>query len=253
MIAGRDASQILRLWEHGVARTQAVRALLLLSAAAPEEPAEQLVQLSVGHRNALLLSLRERLFGPTLDCLTRCPECDGSIHLTFAVADVRTAHPERCATFRVSVAAYDVHFRLPNTSDLIALENGLGGGEGEGESQLVVAERQLLKRCVLQVTAPEGPVSAEDLPQSVTTAIARRMGEVDPQAELLLDIACPSCGVRTHAPFDIAAYLWSEIEGWAKGMLRSIHTIAAAYGWGESDIVALHDTRRRAYLELILA
>ena len=243
-MTGRDASLLLRVWESGTPRSTSVRALLLLSAAVPDERPEDLTQLSVGHRNAHLLSLRERLFGSTVDCLTRCPECADSIHITFAVNDVRAAHADRDASFRVTTDGHDVRFRLPNSADLLALE---------GEQALEVAERHLLSRCVLEASTARGTASTSDLPDGVTTAISRRMSEVDPQAEVLLDIACPSCAAHSRAPFDIASYLWREIESWAKGMLRSIHTIASAYGWRESDIVAMNESRRRAYLELIIA
>ena len=38
---------------------------------------------------------------------------------------------------------------------------------------------------------------------------------------------------------------------WAGRMLLDIHALARAYGWSESDILALPPRRRQAYLELV--
>ena len=106
MIAA-EAQLLLHAWESGAARSAPIRALLMLAVAAPQEPPDALAELSVGHRNAELLSLRERLFGPTVDGLTRCPSCDESIQLTFAVDDVRAEHAQAGATFRAIVGDHD--------------------------------------------------------------------------------------------------------------------------------------------------
>jgi hypothetical protein len=50
--------------------------------------------------------------------------------------------------------------------------------------------------------------------------------------------------------FDVVSYLWGEIEDWAERLLRDVHSLAAAYGWSERDIVGMSALRRRLYLEL---
>jgi hypothetical protein len=49
-------------------------------------------------------------------------------------------------------------------------------------------------------------------------------------------------------PFDIVTFLWREIENLAGHLLRDVHTLASAYGWRESDILALSAARRDFYL-----
>lgn len=74
--------------------------------------------------------------------------------------------------------------------------------------------------------------------------------DADPGAELTLEIACPECGAATPAELDIAAYLWTELDAWARDLLLDVHLLASAYGWSEPEILALSPLRRRYYLEL---
>ena len=59
---------LLDIWERGLAQPVAWRALLLLAAATPDTPLDELAALSVGQRDSHLLSLREHLFA-TLNML----------------------------------------------------------------------------------------------------------------------------------------------------------------------------------------
>jgi hypothetical protein len=62
---------------------------------------------------------------------------------------------------------------------------------------------------------------------------------------------CSSCGHKWEAPFDIVAFFWTEINAAAHGLLREVHALASAYGWTESEILALSPARRRCYLEMV--
>ena len=77
------------------------------------------------------------------------------------------------------------------------------------------------------------------------------MAAADPQADVELALSCPACGHAWPAAFDIASFLWTEVDAWARVLLHEIHALASAYGWREADILALSPRRRRAYLELI--
>ena len=94
-------------------------------------------------------------------------------------------------------------------------------------------------------------IAAAELPAQVWTAIAQRLAEADPQADVQLAMACPKCQHAWKTPLDIVSYFWSEIDAWAARLLHEIHTLASAYGWREAEVLALSPWRRRAYLELI--
>jgi len=237
------ATELLGAWEQGLSQSAVHRALTLLTLtnadAGPEWPA----QLSIGQRDAHLLALRERAFGPRMTGLAMCPACGVQVQLDFTVADVRVAAPsisvDPCT---LSFGECDVFFRLPNSQDLQALPT-----PSDGRS----SKRALLERCLLSARRNGQEIPAEQLPEEVTTAISERMAEIDPEADVQLALSCPQCDQRWHAPLDIASFLWSEIHAWAVRLLRDVHTLASAYGWREAEILALSPWRRQAYLELI--
>jgi hypothetical protein len=93
-------------------------------------------------------------------------------------------------------------------------------------------------------------VQAASLGLETMAAIEAWMSDADPQADVELALACPSCGHQWPAAFDIASFLWKELHVWALRTLREVHTLARSYGWREDDVLALSGTRRQLYLEL---
>jgi hypothetical protein len=113
------------------------------------------------------------------------------------------------------------------------------------------AQTALLDRCVLEARLEDRQVDAKELSSEVTSAIARRMGEVDPQADVQLDLNCPGCGRRWQALLDIENFFWTELNAWASKILSEVHVLASAYGWPETDILNLNPLRRQYYLDLV--
>lgn len=232
------AQELLDAWERGLGEPPVRRALALLAPACPETPPEELARESVGRRDGRLLTLRERTFGPHLVSLAACPACGERLETTFDVADIRVEAPESPEEpLSLSAAGHDLRFRLPNSLDLEALIPGQD------------ARRLLLGRCLL--AAPGEEVAVEELPEAVLQAVADRMAAADPQGDVQLALQCPACGHAWPAAFDIVSFFWTEVDAWARVLLHEIHTLAAAYGWRETDILALTPWRRRSYLELI--
>ncbi len=239
------ATELLSVWENGGAMSAPRRALLLLGAAAPETTPEMLGRLSVGQRDDLLLQLRASAFGPRLEAKADCPHCGEKLEMSFGTDDLRpppAAAPS--AALALEFAGHSLTFRLPSSFDLVELT---------AERDLVEAEAELLRRCVLSARAGGRDLAPGELPEPVVAALAARLAEADPQADVRLALTCPACDQRWEESFDIVSFFWREIEAWAARMLREVHTLASAYGWSEADIVALSPTRRRLYLELATA
>jgi T4 bacteriophage base plate protein len=236
-----SAVELLDVWERGLTQSPVERALTVLAAACTEASIEALAQLSIGQRDGLLLTLREWTFGPQFVSLTTCPTCSERLELTVDAMDLRVK-AQSTAESELRVANYVVHFRLPNSLDLIALSRG---------ENLTTVRRLLLKRCLLQVQSDGADASAEELPIEVIDAIVARMAEADPQADMRLALTCPQCGHQWRAAFDIAAFFWREIEDWAERTLREVHILASRYGWREMDILAISPWRRQWYLNLV--
>ena len=241
----------------GLGRDPARQALVLLAAACPQFPPGDLAHLPLGWRDTVLLALRTVLFGPRLEGLAGCPACGAQLELDFTAADVqsgpgveevlgRWAAATGPPSLQVREAGWEVTVRLPSTSDILALEAVPGGDASMGG-------RMLLERCVMAIRAPsdERP-SPAGLPPEVLDAVDAAFLDADPQADVALSVTCPACGQGWTVPFDIASYLWSEVDDWARRTLRDVHTLAAAYGWPEADIVALSPARRQFYLSMVV-
>ena len=82
-------------------------------------------------------------------------------------------------------------------------------------------------------------------------AHTRKASQADPQADLQLDLSCDACGHQWQAPFDIVAFLWTELNAWAQRRLSEIHVLAKAYGWTEPEVLALSPWRRQVYLNMV--
>ncbi|MEU3708771.1 hypothetical protein [Streptomyces catenulae] len=241
--------ELLATWEAGLAEQDAGRALLLHRAARPGESAHTLSSAPLGERAADLFALRRALFGERMEVTLDCAAdgCGAALEFTLdagELAAVRPAPPED--GLRVAEDGWSVRFRLPGPADLAAVA-------AARPPDALHAGRLLAARCAL--TAHRGGHLATDedlaqLPEPVLRRFAEAAEAADPGAELTLRVACAECGAPTAAELDIAAYLWTELDAWARDLLLDVHLLASAYGWSEPEILALSPLRRRYYLEL---
>jgi hypothetical protein len=219
------------------------RALILLAAACPERKWDELAALSIGERDAHLLTLREGTFGSELNGFAECPRCAERLEFNVAVADLRVAGESGTGEeeFKLNAGGLALRFRLPNSRDLAAL---LSCGD------TAAARSLLVQRCVLEASRDGAPVASSELPAETITGLARRMAACDPQAEVLLDLCCPACDYTWLMLFDIVAFFWTELAAQARRLLREVHALAQAYGWREADVLGMSARRRRFYLEM---
>lgn len=219
------------------------RALLLISAFYPEKEIDDFFRLSIGQRNFLLLRQRERVFGPTLSFLESCPSCKMQLEMDASVDDIiSTPEVGKKDRLSLSIDGYEVQFRLPDSLDLLAVENFNDGD---------LAKSLLLQRCILEAHGPDDEITADRLPAKVIEAMALEMERADPHGIIRFDLSCPSCGNEWQVNFDIVSFFWIEIDAWAKRVLREVHTLASAYGWSEAEILAMSPRRRGIYLEMV--
>jgi hypothetical protein len=232
------ASQILDVWDRGRSANAVERALILL-AAATNDSWERLAALPIGRRDSWLLELRAAIFGAPMDGIVTCRACNERLDLTLDVDELLAgAARESPEKLLIDVESYQVEARLPTSADLLAIMSQ-------------VAERQqLIERCVVGARQEGVELPASLLPERIVTVIAERLAEVDPLAQIELELRCPACDHRWALLFDIGAFLWAEIDSLAQRTLHEVHALATAYGWHESDILGMSPWRRRAYLEL---
>lgn len=236
------AQALLTAWERGLSQPPSQRALTLLATAYPERSTEELAQLSIGQRDALLMDVRKTAFGSTLVSVAACPTCGERLELALDIADIRIESDcVPAAAFSLDPGGYRVEFRLPDSRDLALIEN---------HTELADARNLLLKRCLLSVKHDDQDQTVAELPADLVSKIESAMAQADPQANVQLALACPACQHRWAAAFDIASFLWGEIHAWAGHILREVHALAKTYGWSEDQILALSPARRKMYLDL---
>ena len=236
-----SAAQLLEAWERGLAETRWRRALPML-AASSESSTEGVATLSVGERDRRLLKLREWVFGSELGSIANCESCGERLEWTIDTSILLAAQSSQAdATFTRD--EYEIRFRLPNTLDLEAVGQSVDAD---------VARAALLQRCVTSALRGGVEVGPSELPETVTEALAERMSEVDPQADVQMNLTCPACGHQWQALFDIESFFWTELQSWAERILSEVHLLACAYGWREKDILELSAWRRQFYLGMVV-
>jgi hypothetical protein len=236
--------ELLTVWERGCRQHPVDRALTLLMAGFPEITWEELCDLSVGRRDMRLVSLRESMFGPRLESSAECSQCKERLEFVLDTQIIRAGeetHPAE-QVHVIERDEIDLRFRLPNSWDLAAVAP---------IRDSMQARTLLMERCLIQATRGGEPIRPGDLSEDLCVLVAEQMVESDPGLEILLDFECPACGARCPTLFDIVTYFWEEIEAEARRLLREIHTLARAYGWRESEILAISPVRRYYYLALV--
>jgi uncharacterized protein (UPF0212 family) len=236
-----SAAELLDAWDEGAARHPIERAITLLTATAPGGSRHTLEHLTIGDRDGRLLALCESTFGARIVGLVSCPGCGEAMEISFRASDVRV-RAESVQSLWIDVGDTAVHFRLPNSHDLATVATF---------ENVASVRRGLLQRCILTFGGGGGAQTVDDLGDDVVDAIAARMSEADPQANVELAVECPTCGHAWHATFDVASFLWMQVDAWARRTLHDVHTLARAYGWSEDAILSMSATRRQAYLDTV--
>ena len=226
----------LELWERGAVLHPLDRALLALAAALPDEEYGSLAAWPLGRRNVALSRLRTAGFGQMLTGWVACPQCGE--RLEFAIDAEKLYSSSQDAAEHVDI--HGRRFRPLTSRDLAQIAN---------ESDEQAAARKLMRLCCLD----SGDFDDRDFSVEEMNAIGEQLAQADPLSEALLELQCAECGNRWNEPLDMAAWLWTEIEARARRLLLDVHTLAAAYGWSETEILSLSAPRRALYMEMVQA
>ena len=223
-----DDTAVLDVWERSSALERPWRELALLELTG-HEPVEA-ARLPLGERDRRLLALRVSLFGRWIACETRCGACGERLDLELdgeglAAPGVASSHDGHTADLLGAA------IRPPDSTDIAA---ALGADDPTAV---------ILERCV---DPPRASIS-----QALREAATRHMVELDPAAELWLEVICPACGTAWTVLLDPAAIVVEEVDRHARRILREVDQLARAYGWREPDVLAIGPARRRAYLGLV--
>jgi hypothetical protein len=228
------SSNMLLVWERGIGLHPLDQGLLFLSAAFPELPSDTFADWPLGLRNSTLAEYHYSIFGAELEGSVTCPECGEKLEFQIDARSLIARSERQPAGDCIEVHGH--RFRLPTSRDLIHVAD---------EADPAVGARRLLEVCHLDADEATN-WSEEDIEE-----IGERMAAADPLAETRLVLRCQTCSHEWNENFDIAQFLWAEVDAAAKRLLREVHTLASAYGWTEAEILALSDTRRTSYLGMV--
>lgn len=171
---------------------------------------------SLDARDRTLIEGRHAMFGAALPFVVQCRACGEAIESALD-----------CDALLAVTGEPDAQVRAPSSRDLAETVHS-------GNSML------LTTRC-----APDLTLAPEELEVRLERAF--------PLLNVSVELACEACGNALVERFDIARYFWRELERCVGQVLDDVHALARAYGWNETEILALPPARRRAYLERVAA
>lgn len=237
-----SAAAMLEVWEQGAGRHPLDQALLLLRYACPEQPFEAMCEWSIGQRDAHLLALRRQTIGDRIAAYAECLACRSELEFELSCTTLLASSATSNTTWTtVEQGGRAWELRGPNSRDL-ALAIAV--------ADLEQARQVLLSRCVRS--------GAEDAEAAVWArangaALAGRLSELDPLAEVLIDLRCEVCGQQWQALFDIVTFFWNELQARSRRLLQEVDLLARTYGWTEGEVLRLSDQRRGMYVEMALS
>lgn len=231
-------SQILALWETGRDCHPIDRGLRALAMAMPDAKPQDIASRPVGWRTLALLRLRSATFGQRWQACADCPACGSAMAFEVDIAALlgTLSAPPAHACAGPVFEAHGAAWRLPSSHDQARAAHAADTGE---------ALAMLLQAC------RQGAADDALLPQGAALdEIESRMEALDPAANIELSLRCVDCAHEWLVALDADACLWDDISARARGLLLDVHRLARAYGWTETQVLALGPGRRAAYLDL---
>ena len=228
-----SAKVLLDAWERCLDEPVALRASTLLAVATGEATPLETAQWTIGRRDAALLSLREQLFGSSVEAIVPCPNCGEQSEIAFPLDQIRIPSGHRTRHVRtrtLRVGGQKIRYRAPNSEDLLAIAH---------LSDTHSATNLLLKRCVEIGAKTAGDAASEEISDDIAARVLEHIARDETQADVQLNVNCPGCGHDWRTVFDIASFLWREVDDWARRVLGEVDALARTYGWRESEITRL--------------
>ena len=242
-----SAKVLLDAWEKCLDVPATLRAPTLLALATGEATPIETAQWTIGRRDAALLTLREQLFGSSIEAIAACPKCNQQSEVSFTLDQIRVPQPvgrrtNQPLTKTIRVGSRRLRYRAPNSEDLLSIAH---------LSDASAATNLLIERCVEPASRSAGDPPGGHVNDEIVRRVLECLARDEAQADVQLNFDCPGCGHEWRTVFDIALFLWREVDDWARRILGEVDALARTYGWHESEILGLSAHRRHTYLEMI--
>jgi hypothetical protein len=82
-------------------------------------------------------------------------------------------------------------------------------------------------------------------------ALSASIEAMDPLVDFTVSCHCPGCGAPNEVVVDLESLALASLANRQRALFQEVHHFASHYGWTESDVLALPQTRRARYLALI--
>ena len=240
-VQGLSAVALLDLWERGMGRHHIDQALLLLQHAYPEHSFESMCEWPVGQRDARVLALRRQTIGDRIEAYAECPACRNGLEFELSCDALLSSGASFAETWTtVALGGCSWELRRPTSRDLAL---AITATDPEQARQII------LSRCVRREAKDE----AKMWTGGDEAALAGRLSELDPLAEVLIDLRCELCGQQWQALFDIVTFFWNELHTRSRRLVQEVDLLARTYGWTEKEVLGLSHQRRGLYVEMALS
>lgn len=247
----RDAATLLAAWEFGAETPELARGAAVLDIVGVETVGQELlpgessaIDLPIQTLAGLAVRCLIDAFGDTVESVIRCDGCGLTLEIDLSLqmlVDGPAERPtdDRCAaqeSVMIASSPGPIAIRAPSTRDLLA-------AAGRRDAREVI-----LCRCGRH---PDGrtldphALTVDDL-AAIDAALESLAGAAFPT----IGTQCPGCGRTVTGVIDAGALLWERVRTAAPAVLADVAALAGAYGWSESDVLALSPSRRSAYLRL---
>jgi len=233
--------EFLELWESGRRLHELDRALLTIQASFPEAAEQKPADWPLGRRNQALAQLRTLYFGRQLQGWTVCEKCGEKLEFELDCANLLDRQQEDSPQ---TIKVRGCTFRLPTSRDLARIAD---------VHEVEAAVLRLLDSCRLRDAEESETHLSLAWSKEEIEELGEKMSLAEPLAEIALSLDCPVCKNTCEEALDLPAFLWAEVEARARRILQEVHALALNYGWHESEILALSDTRRAMYLQMVQA
>lgn len=229
---------LLAAWEAaGAVPSSAVGAVLLHHAGMVDE-FDTCLDLPLATTSALVARVYSESFGDTVEGVLTCGSCAESLEVTLplgAFSDMPGGPGTATVTLPQDGQALVV--RCPTTRDLLAV------------AAVSDPAAALLARCV---TGADGTtIEPGSLDPDTLEAVDAAAEELAGAAAVLVRSRCPKCGFEVSADVDVPGLLWQRVSDEVPAVLAEVAELASAFGWSETDILAMSAPRRGAYLGLV--
>jgi hypothetical protein len=223
------SARLLEAWDRACAATEVARGAVLAQQLGLQPVA---VAATVARTAASMIELHRTFFGDIAEMIMTCASCGESLEVEVDLAACG-AGQSTADRREIVTGAGPMVVRALTITDLIVVRDCIDPVDA------------LLERLVPDGADDRAALSADD--RELIDAVAQDLAGA---AGTVISARCPGCGALGRSGLDPTALVWERVERWALDQLAVVAALARAYGWSETEVLALSPTRRARYLEL---